>query len=83
VFAALTEIVLEGGAKRATKYISEKLVVKATVRNRERRGLHTELVFTIGRPNYAEREFIKECKKAGESFPVKKVQIQWPKKRKQ
>jgi len=80
VFAALTEIVLEGGAKRATKYISEKLTVKATVRSKSK--LHTELVFTIGRPNYAEREFIKACKRAGESFPVKKVQIQWPKKRK-
>jgi len=41
------------------------------------------MVLTIGRPNYAEREFIKLCKKAGEPFPVKKMQLKfYPKKKK-
>jgi hypothetical protein len=34
-------------------------------------------VFTIGKPNYEEREFIKKCKKAGEPFPVKKIQVKF------
>jgi len=75
---AVAGLVLDGGARRATKYLSEKLVVKATIHCRARRG--ASLVLTVGRPNYAERQFIKACKAAGESFPVKKPQIQWPKK---
>lgn len=64
------------GAKRATKYVSPTLVYKATARHRIRRGARTvEMVVTIGKPNYAEREFIKVAKKAGETFPIKKVQI--------
>lgn len=34
-----------------------------------------EIRLTIGKPNYAEREFIKDCKKAGEPFPVERVQL--------
>lgn len=62
----------------------EKLVVKATKRQKPRKGEnHTEMVLTIGRPNYAEREFIKLCKKAGEPFPIKKMQYKiYPKKKK-
>lgn len=80
VFPVLAGILLDGGAKKATKYIGERLVVKATVRSRERRGLHTQLLFTVGRPNYAERRFIKACRQSGERFPVKKIQVVWPKK---
>ena len=42
-----------------------------------------EIILTIGKPNYLEREFIKKCVKAKEPFPVKKIQFQnWPKTRK-
>jgi len=63
---------------------SEKLVVKATKRGKPRKNEnHIEIVLTIGRPNYAERKFIKLCKKAGEPFPVKKMQFKlYPKKKK-
>lgn len=81
VFGELAAVVSERRAQSATKYISPKLVVKATVRSRARRGLHTELVFTIGRPNWSERRFITACRNSGERFPVRKVQIKWPKKR--
>lgn len=62
----------------AAKFLSEKLVVKAS-----RRRFHGkidkrakfEAVLVIGGPNYREREFIKMCKKAGEPFPVKRVQL--------
>lgn len=62
--------------RSAVKYISDKEVVKATRRFKpSKRNLREEILLTIGRPNYAERRFIKLCKKAGEPFPVKKVQL--------
>lgn len=65
-----------GGYKRAVKYVSDKHTIKATRRGRlDKRGRAIEVLVTIGKPNYAERLFIKDCKKAGEPFPVKKVQV--------
>ena len=70
--------------RSAVKYISDKEVVKATRRFKpSKRNTREEVLLTIGRPNYAERKFIKLCKKAGEPFPVKKVQLKlYPDKRK-
>jgi len=70
-----------GGAKKATKYLSPTLVIKATYQGKPGKSAetHTALV-TIGSPNYEERKFIKLCKKAGESFPVKKIQLKFAKK---
>lgn len=67
---------------KATKFIGPNLVVKATRRGRfDRRSNNVEMVLTIGRPNHAERKFLKKLKKAGESLPVKKVQLKnYPKK---
>lgn len=73
------------GVKRATKYIAKDLVVKVSLKGygkkRPRMGSRTiEAVCTVGRPNYAERKFIKQCDKAGEPLPVKKVQLKhWSK----
>lgn len=70
---------------RATNYLSEKSVVRATRRAYKGKFSHTdniEIVLAIGRPNYAEREFIKTCKKAKQGFPLKKVLIKYlPKKK--
>lgn len=68
--------------KRATKYLDEKTAVKCTRKLKFDKRMRSEtVVLTVGRPNYAERKFIKLCKKAGEPFPVKKVQLKWwPKK---
>lgn len=85
VFSKLAECILEGGAYKATKYLSEKLTVKATRKRYKaykagwRKGDNVDIIFTVGRPNYEEREFIKQCKKAGEPFPVKKIQLRFPK----
>lgn len=78
-FAQISEILLNGGAKRATKYFSDKLVLKGTLKTFKRGGSSRikELLFTIGGPNYAERKFIKKALKAGEPFPIKKIQIKW------
>ncbi len=76
-------------AKRVTKYMSPLATVKGTRQGKLYRradsrpdswGVQTTILITIGRPNYAERQFIKKAKKAGEPFPVKKYQIKWRKK---
>ncbi len=83
VFADLAECILVDGAYKATKYLGEKLTVKAT-RKRfkgkiDKRSRIAEILFTVGAPNYEERKFIKQAKKAGEPFPVKKIQVKYPK----
>ena len=77
IFDKVLEPLISRIAWRATLYESEKDVITAT---RRRFGGkfgtgNVDIVMKIGRPNYAEREFIKLCKKAGEPFPVKKVQL--------
>lgn len=73
-----------GDARRATKYLSPKLVVSVCRRHKpDKRAKYEEFVLKIGVPNYEEREFIRKCKKAGEPFPVKKIQVRdWPKRKK-
>ena len=64
------------GRRKATKYVSPSAVVKATARHKpNRRSRSVEMIVTIGQPNYVEREFIRAAKKAGERFPVKRVQV--------
>ena len=76
LFGALAEWVLDNGAKRATKYLSEKLTVTATHQGRHHaRDTRRTILFTIGVPNYRARQFIEKRKPAGEPFPVKKLQI--------
>lgn len=66
--------------KTATKYSDKNTTVKASMRCHSKRQL--EIVLTIGRPNYAERQFIKQAIKAGEKFPIKKIQLKFiPKKK--
>ena len=76
--SSTVEVLLRSESKKATKFLSDKLVIRATrktYRGRiDRRG-NTEVFLTIGRPNFTEREFIKACVKSGESFPVKKIQL--------
>ncbi len=80
-FAYLAGLIIDGGAKKATQYISPTEVAKATRHGKiDRRARIVTMVFTVGRPNYEEREFIKKCKKAGEPFPVKKIQVKFPTK---
>lgn len=82
-FAQVIETVLRTNSKQAIKYLSEKLVVKATrkgykVYNKgpQRAGSRQEtFLVTFGRPNYKEREFIAQAVKVGEPFPMKRVQL--------
>ncbi len=78
--------VIESEAHKATKYMSEKMVVNATRRmylGKIVKGDRSiDISLKIGVPNYLEKEFIKQCKKAGEPFPVKKIQLKFPVKKK-
>ena len=80
VFSEVVDTLLVMGCRAAIKFVSPKLVVKATRRHRpDRRTSHTEILVSFGRPNCAERRFVRELQKAGEPFPVKKVRlIAWP-----
>jgi len=72
--------IIDGGAYRATKYISQNETAKATRRaykGRQNKSAPIEILFTIGPPNYKEREFIKQAKKAGEPFPIKKIKLDY------
>ena len=84
LIATVCGALLNSTAKTATKYVSEKLVVKATWRHKPRaNNTREEMVVTIGAPNYLDVRFIAACKKAGEPFPVKKVQLRaYPVKKK-
>jgi hypothetical protein len=77
--AKLIQSLQKTGAYRATAFASPSKTVKVTrVGTLDRRERNTYLRVTIGRPNYAERKFIKACQKAGEPFPVRKVQLSYP-----
>lgn len=80
------EVLLRTDAVKATKYLAPNHIVRATRKNYKHKGgpkdTTIEIILTIGRPNYAEREFVKVCKKAGEPFPVKKIQLRMPMKKK-
>lgn len=81
VFAELAEEILANGAYKATKYFGDKLTIKAT-RKRYKGKMYKsqaiDIVFTVGKPNYEDRQLLKRMKKAGEildirvKFPVKK-----------
>lgn len=83
VAGTVINTLLLSGARRATKYVSENFTIKASRMHRpDKRNRYTTLVVSIGAPNYEEREFIRKCKRAGEPFPVRKIQLKaWPKKR--
>lgn len=82
-FSEVARALLISGARKATKFISKTETIKATHHGRpRRRDRRQEIVFTFGAPNYRERNFIKTAVKAGEPFPIKKVQLQfYPKKK--
>jgi hypothetical protein len=63
---------------KATKFMGERVIVRATRKlygkKIDKHG-NIEIMLTIGEPNFQEEKFIKQCKKSGEPFPVKKIQI--------
>ena len=82
-FGELATALSMDGAVKATKYLSPKLVIKAT-RKRfkgkivKRNGI-AQIVFTVGAPNFSERDFIRVAKKAKLPFPVRRIQMRFTK----
>lgn len=82
VFSELAGRILVGGAYKATKYLNEKLTIKATRKRyggKVLQGKSVDIVFTVGKPNYEEREMIKKFKKSGLAFPIKNIYEKYPK----
>lgn len=79
-----SDLLATANAKKATVYVNEKVVIKATFRHKPgSRSTREEMVVTAGAPNYLEIRFIQSCKKAGEPFPVKRTQFKfYPAKKK-
>jgi hypothetical protein len=90
LFGELAGWIIDKGAKRVVKFLAPNRVVKATrktyrgqTRREALRDPSTTIIFTISRPNYSERLFVKQCKRAEVPFPVKKVRVTWLKDSKQ
>ena len=79
-----TRVLLNSDAKKATVYLSSKLVVSICRRfKKDRRNSREDFVVKIGAPNYLEVRFIKACAKAKVALPLSRVQLRfWPKARK-
>lgn len=83
-FSELAEEILLGGAYKATKYMSEKLTIKATrkrYKGKILKGHTVDIVFTLGKPNYEERKFIKRAKSMGMAFPLNQITLKYPLKK--
>jgi hypothetical protein len=81
-FSELAESILGEGAYKATKYLSEKLTIKATLKRYKRKirkGDAADIVFTVGKPNFEERRFIKKFKRSGIAFPIKNIYMKFSK----
>lgn len=74
-------LVMNPQMRRATWYVGPGITQKATrFRKRCGRARYETFVVTVGQPNWRERKFIKLAKRAGEPFPIKKIQLTpWPK----
>jgi hypothetical protein len=76
--ARVVEAVLELQCRKAFIVLSPDMVVTAARRYKVRRNERsTTVVLTIGKPNYAVRQFIHACKRAGEPLPIRKIQLEW------
>ena len=76
------DVLMRSGARRATAYLRPTAVISACrpcYRGRVANGRDTRatIVVKLGAPNFQERAFIKHCVKAGEPFPVKKIQLKY------
>ena len=71
VVGLVAQLALGAGVYRATKFLTPDLVVRATRPHKyDRRSRQNSVIVTVGKPNFRERRFIKDCRKAGEPLPV-------------
>ena len=70
-------VLSDSSVKKASYIISPVLTITGTRRCKTRKNDRTvEMVLTIGKPNFANRQFIKLAKASGEPFPIKKIRFQ-------
>lgn len=76
----LIAAMVDKNVRTATAYVSPDYTMRfSRIHRMDRRDRSRTFSLTLGKPNYEAREFIKRCKKAGEPFPVKRVQLRmWP-----
>ena len=77
---SVVENLLKFNAVKAVKYLAPNLVVRAVRTRFDKKILsygNKQITLTIGKPNYLERDAIKECQRAGEPFPVKKIRLKF------
>ena len=76
---------LTAKAHTAIKYVSPLHCVRVTRKLRcghiPPKNHSVDLIVSVGEPNFLERRFIRQCQKAGEHFPVKKIQLKFPPKK--
>lgn len=78
----IVDELLESGAYRVTRYLSPKLVIRATRvggKNKLPREIYVSV--KIGAPNYLESRIVKACVKAGMVFPLASDYHTFPKKK--
>jgi hypothetical protein len=74
VFSELADRIIVDGAYKVTKYLSDKLTIKATrkkfkaYKGNPPKNALIEIVFTVGKLNYEEREQIKRAKRDGKTL---------------
>ena len=80
---AISELLGSDATRSVTVYANPTMRVTATRLHRvDRRNTRESIILTYGSLNYAGREFVEACKRAGEPFPVKRPQLRfWPKKK--
>lgn len=74
-YQEVIEEVLKDKVYKAVKFVSEKLVIRAT-RTRYGKRLpknDIEITISVRRPNYVERDMIKKMRKAGSKFPIRVI----------
>jgi hypothetical protein len=68
------QLMCDTKVKRATKYLRSDVVVNGTyVGKVDKRERTAHIRVKIGRPNYAEKKFVKQLKDAEIAFPVRRV----------
>ena len=74
------ENLLLANAWKATKFISERYIVRASRRLFHKKLSNVgnlEITLTVGHPNYEERDYVRMCKKAHMHFPLKNVWLKF------
>lgn len=87
VAATMLKMFEEDPNIKTLEYIRDpKFVIRMTRHNKSVKypksdDRHECIIYSQGRPNYLAVRFIRQCVKAGEPFPIKKIRVKYfPKK---